>query len=114
MLGIVSPEPRVAEGDGILSGVRHWNPRSWNVDPRVFLGSVLVMKPFLAKKNCIFCPVDVWVHLVELGPTQNHANTPNIGPQESVLTIQNVFKTVPDLDHCNMTLVDFQEITSYC
>ena len=96
----------MAEGDDILGGVRHWDPRPWSVDSRVFLGSVLVMKPFFAKRNCIFCPVDVWVDLIELGPTQNHANTSDVDSQESISTAQNVFEMIPDLDHCNVTLVD--------
>ena len=50
--------------------------------------------------------MDVWVDLIELGPTQNHANTSDVDSQESVSTAQNVFETVPDLDHCNVTLVD--------
>lgn len=104
----------MAEEDGILNGVRDWDPRPWNVDPRVFLGSVLVMKPSFAKENYIFCPVDVWVDLVEPGPTQNHANTSNVSPQESVSTAQNVFEIVPDLKHCDVTLVDLQKVISHC
>ena len=50
--------------------------------------------------------MDVWVDLVESGPTQNHANTSYVGSQKSVLTAQNVFESVSDLNHCNMVLVD--------
>ena len=71
------------------------------------------MKPSYAKRDCIFCSVDVQVNLVEPGPTQNHANTPDVGPQKSVLTAQNIFETVSDFNHCNVTLIDLQRVTSY-
>lgn len=41
--------------------------------------------------------MNVQVNLVEPGLTQNYANISNVGLQESVLTTQNVFETVPDL-----------------
>ena len=69
LLRLVSLELWMAERDDILGGVRHWDLRPWSVDSRVFLGSVPVMKPFFAKRNCIFCTVDVWVDLNELGLT---------------------------------------------
>ena len=64
------------------------------------------MKPSLVKRDCIFCPVDVRVNLVEPDPTQNHANTSDVGPQGSVSTAQNIFKMVPDLNYCDVILID--------
>ena len=106
LLGLVPLESRVAEGDGILGGVRYWGYCLWSIDPRVFLRSVPVMKPLLTKKDCIFCPVDVQVDLVKPGSTQNHANIFDVGLQESVSTTQNDFELVLDLDYCNVALID--------
>lgn len=50
--------------------------------------------------------MDVRVDLIESGPTQNHANISYVGFQKSVLTAQNVFESVSDLNHYNVVLVD--------
>ena len=62
----------------------------------------------------MLCPVDVQVNLVEPGPTQNHANTSDVYLQKSVSTAWNIFKMIPDLDYCDITLVDLQKVTSHC
>lgn len=106
LLGLVLLESRVAEGDGILGGVRYWGSCPWSIDPRVFLRSIPIMKPLLTKKDCIFCLVDVQVDLVKPGSTQNHANISDVGLQESVSTTRNNFELVLDFDYCDVALVD--------
>lgn len=71
------------------------------------------MKLSLAKKDYIFCTVDIWVNLVEPRLFQNHADISDIGPQESVSIAQNVFELVLDLNHCDLTLVNSQWMISH-